>query len=98
MTHVQSVPDVAILEAVHEALDNGDRLALQGGPRPTHVAQHCELQPESARKRLDALVEQGTLVQVWGADTDQPGFPGRVGYLPAGHPDATSPFTLPTDQ
>jgi hypothetical protein len=98
MTSAQAVSDEAILEAVHAALDNGDRLALQGGPRPRHIAQYCELQPASLRKRLDRLADEGELVQVWGADTDQPGSPGRIGYLPAGHPDATSPFSLPTEQ
>lgn len=98
MTHIQTVPDEKVLEAVHAALDNGDRLALQGGPRPRHVAQYCALQPTTLRKRLEDLVDQGELVKVWGADIDQPGSPGRIGYLPAGHPDATSPFTVPTDQ
>lgn len=95
MTHAQTVPDEQILEAVHEALDNGDRLALQGGPRPRHVAKHCTLQPASLRSRLGSLADDGTLVKVWGADAEQDGYPARIGYLPAGHPDATSPFTVP---
>jgi hypothetical protein len=98
MTHVQAVSDEEVLEAVRAALDNGDRLALQGGSRPRHVAQYSALQPATLRKRLEDLAAEGALVKVWGVDIDQPGSPGRISYLPAGHPDATSPFTVPTDQ
>jgi len=98
MTHVWGVADETILEAVHEALDNDDCLAFGGGVRPKHVAMHCELQPGSLRDRLLALSTDGHLVRVWGVDTDQPGYPARRGYLPAEHPAATAPYSLPVDQ
>ena len=96
MTEPQAVLDADVLEAVHAALDNDDRLALQGGVRPRHVAKHCSLEASTLRTRLNALVGEDELLRVWGADREQSGYPARVGYLPADHPDATSPFQVPS--
>ncbi|WP_135302655.1 hypothetical protein [Haloarcula amylovorans] len=77
--------DLAVLDAVHAALDAGDRDCLRGGVTPEQAADHCDLSPERLQDRFRELRDEGELVTVWGASpgTGRP----RESYLPTGHPD-----------
>ncbi|MDS0258584.1 hypothetical protein NDI56_04055 [Haloarcula sp. S1CR25-12] len=90
-----SVSDAAILDAVDAAMENGDHQGLLGGVLPEHVAKHCALTAATLRSRLLTLSKRGELVQVDGCDTSDPAYAARKGYLPADHPDASSPYRLP---
>jgi hypothetical protein len=88
------VSDAAVLDALRTALANDDVLYLCGGASPQHIEKHCSLCQTSIRDRLGRLEAEGAVTQVWGYDADLDGYPARQGWLPADHPDASSPHPL----
>lgn len=82
--------DEAILDAVDELVEAGDRDLWEGGVRPETLADELDIPVDTARRYIRALVDDGELVRVRGACPEEPYHP-RASWLPANHPDAQPP-------
>jgi len=81
----------AILRAINRGLVRDERDLLEGGIAAATIANYVDLERSTARDKIWELVNDGVLMQVWGANPET-GKP-RESYLPTSHDDATMPET-----